>query len=85
MSEHQINYLSQDNEILATCSQYFPAILTVYGASKWKDLQKVMQNLIKSKHKKVRKPIACALHEIAKIIGSDKAEKDLFNIYEKGL
>jgi hypothetical protein len=44
-----------------------------------------MGNLIKSKHKKVRKPIACALHEIAKIIGQEKAEKDLFHIYEKGL
>ena len=31
---------------------------------------------------KVKKPIACAMHEIAKIIGAEKAEKELFNVLE---
>lgn len=30
----------------------------------------------------VKKPIACSLHEIAIIIGSEKAERDLFDVLD---
>ena len=30
----------------------------------------------------IRRPLACSLHEIARIIGPDRAEKDLISILE---
>lgn len=32
--------------------------------------------------KQIRRPLSCSLHEIARIIGPDRAEKDLINILE---
>lgn len=32
---------------------------------------------------KVKKPIACGLHEIACLLGQEKAEKDLFNVLDQ--
>lgn len=32
--------------------------------------------------KKVKKPLACGLHDIASIIGQEKAEKDLFGVLD---
>ena len=33
-------------------------------------------------NKKVKKPLACSLHEIAKIIGPEKSLKDLSFVFE---
>lgn len=41
-----------------------------------------MIKLINNKNKKIKKPIACAIHEIARMIGPEFAERDLFDIYE---
>lgn len=35
MTDPTVNSLSNENEILVVCSQYFPAILEVYGEKKW--------------------------------------------------
>lgn len=51
------------------CSYYFPAVLLVFGASRWSDLKNTLYLLIKNKTVTIRKPIACGLHEVAKIIG----------------
>jgi len=42
-----------------------------------------MIKLINNKNKKIKKPIACAIHDIAKMIGPKNAERDLFDIYEQ--
>ncbi|KAL4508405.1 hypothetical protein ABPG72_003709 [Tetrahymena utriculariae] len=83
MTDNTINSLSNENEILISCAQYFPAILKVYGEKKWSQLQKTFSFLLKSNIKKVKKPIACSLHEIALILGQEKAEKDLFNVLDQ--
>ncbi|KAL4456953.1 hypothetical protein ABPG74_014591 [Tetrahymena malaccensis] len=83
MTDNTINSLSNENEILISCAQYFPAILKVYGEKKWNQLQKTFSFLLKSNIKKVKKPIACSLHEIALILGQEKAEKDLFNVLDQ--
>lgn len=37
---------------------------------------------MKSKDRRVRRPLACCLHEIALIIGSQKAAKDLLPVFD---
>lgn len=85
MTEQSINYLSNGNEIMIACSYNFPAVLWTFGPQKWSDLKNTMYVLVKNKNKSVRKPIACSLHEIAEIIGQEKAEKDLFEVYDQVL
>lgn len=67
---------------MIACAFNFPAVLRTYGKNKWPELSQLLKKLINSKNKRVKIPIACGLHEIAKIIGPEKAEKDLFEVYE---
>jgi len=83
MTDPAINMMGNDNEILIACSYYFPCVLNIYGKNKWKELFAVMKKLINNKNKKVKKPIACAIHEIARMIGPEAAEENLVNIYEQ--
>lgn len=47
MTTSAINSLSQDNEIMITCSFYFPAVLAAYGVEKWPALSKMFFLMIK--------------------------------------
>ena len=67
---------------MISCAFNFPAVLRTYGKDKWNELSQLLKKLITSKNKRVKLPIACGLHAIAKIIGPEKAEKDLFEVYE---
>jgi serine/threonine-protein phosphatase 4 regulatory subunit 1 len=66
------------------CAYNFPAVLLTLGASKWPVLSKLFHVLLKNGDK-IKRPLACALHEIAKIIGEEKAEKELIGILESFL
>ena len=83
MTDPAINMMGNDNEILVACSYNFPCVLNIYGKNKWKELFAVMIKLINNKNIKVRKPIACAFHEIARIIGPKATEENLLNIFEQ--
>jgi len=84
MADNSVNNLSPDNEIIYACAYNFPAVLLALGPNKWHILSKLFQTLLKS-NDKVRKPIACALHEIAKIIEEERAEKELLGVLESFL
>ncbi|KRX07644.1 Armadillo-type fold [Pseudocohnilembus persalinus] len=85
MTEYNVNHLSNQDEIMIKCSFYFPAVLQVFGVGKWAELRNTLYTLIKHRNKNVKKPIACSLHEVAKIIKQKRAEDDLFEVYEKVL
>ena len=63
------------------CAFNFPAVLQTLGPSKWPILSKLFQTVLKN-DSKIRKPLACSLHEIAKIVGEEKAEKELISVLE---
>jgi len=84
MADSNINNLSPDNEIIYACAYNFPAVVLTLGPARWPLLSKLFQSLLKSGDK-IRKPLACALHEIAKIIGEEQTEKDLLSALESFL
>lgn len=84
MADSNINNLSPDNEIIYACAYNFPAVVLTLGPARWPLLSKLFQSLLKSGDK-IRKPLACALHEIAKIIGEEHTEKDLLSALESFL
>lgn len=56
--------------------------MKTYGPAKWPALHKLLCQLIKHSNKNVRKPLACSLHEIAKVVGTKIAEKDLISLLD---
>ena len=63
------------------CAFNFPAVLQTLGPPKWPLLSKLFQTLLKN-DAKIKRPLACSLHEIAKIVGEEKAEKELISVLE---
>lgn len=84
MTESSLNNLSPDNEIIIACAFNFPAVLQAFGSSRWTQMSKMFLTMMK-KQAEIRRPLACALHEIARIVGPDRAEKDLITILESVL
>lgn len=81
MSNSSINNLAPENEIIHACSYNFPAVVLTLGPSRWPSLLKLFQALVRS-NDMVKKPLACGLHEIARIIGEERAESDLLYVLE---
>lgn len=65
----EYKFLANDNEMAIICSFNFPAILSVFGMEKWDQLRGLFNQLIGMKKFRVKKPLACSLHEIAQITG----------------
>lgn len=82
MADNQVNLLGSDNEIIIACAYNFPGVLQTFGMKKWPEMKKLLSVLVKSKIKQIKRSIACGLHEVAKIIGQDKTETELFDILE---
>jgi len=81
MSHSSVNGLSNANEIIYECAFNFPAVLYTLGGSKWSSLSRLFKDLTKGPEK-VKQTLACSLHEIAKIIGEEQTEKELFKVME---
>lgn len=95
MTTSSVNSLSADsNEVMSTCSFYFPGVLAAFGPEKWPAMRQMFNflikkppevfetNILKAHILKVRKALACSLHEVASILGAEKAERDLIPTLE---
>lgn len=59
------------------CAFNFPAIALTLGGDQWHLLKSYHLELCRDKAPKVRQSLASSLHEIAKIIGSDRSDECL--------
>lgn len=66
-----------DSDFAEYCAFSFPAVAAVMGPTRWRELDDAFMTLLKDVQWKVRKSLAHSLHEIAKIIGPDLADKSL--------
>eukprot|EP01138_Halocafeteria_seosinensis_P005688 gb/GECG01005815.1/.p1 GENE.gb/GECG01005815.1/~~gb/GECG01005815.1/.p1 ORF type:complete len:814 (+),score=124.66 gb/GECG01005815.1/:1-2442(+) len=71
-----------DQELVAYCAFAFPAVALTLGKERWSELRPLFEALYRNHQKKVRKPIAYSLHEIARILGTEKAEKELTDAFD---
>ncbi|CAD8098728.1 unnamed protein product [Paramecium sonneborni] len=91
MNDSDIRELGIDNEIVIECALYFPAVLQVYTEKKWPQLSKLFMKLIIHKDKvllyniplRVKKPLACSLHVLAKLLGPSLAYSELLKVLEQ--
>merc|ERR1719208_366584 len=70
-----------DTESCNHCAYNFPAVVLTVGRERWDELRESYMLLLKKTFKS-RKTLACSLHEIAKILGTEIVERDLLQAFE---
>jgi hypothetical protein len=71
-----------ETERAIICAYNFPAVVLTVGAAYWDShLKETYLSLTKDYQIKVRRTFAYSLHEIARIIGPERTESDLVQIF----
>jgi len=70
-----------DGELIECCAFNFPGVVVTLGQQGWPKLRSVYKTLCGDMQWKVRRTLACSIHEIAKAIGPAYSEEDLLPIY----
>ena len=68
-----------------SCAFAIPGVALTLGRDRWGEIRGAYDLLTHSVHWKVRRSLACSLHEMAKILGSELAEADLVPVFEEML
>lgn len=70
-----------DVEIALHCAFSLPAVALTLGRENWGFLRRTYEALAADMQWKVRKTVACSIHELAEILGEELTAKDLVPIY----
>ncbi|CAD6189811.1 unnamed protein product [Caenorhabditis auriculariae] len=70
-----------ETEVYRYCAHNFPAVAFTLGRDAWPQLKKVYENLAFDDEIRVRSSIAHSIHEIAFIVGSEIADRDLLPVF----
>ncbi|XP_034232649.1 serine/threonine-protein phosphatase 4 regulatory subunit 1-like isoform X2 [Thrips palmi] len=70
-----------DIEIALHCAFSLPAVALTLGRENWGFLRGTYERLAADMQWKVRKTVACSVHELAEILGEELTAKDLVPIY----
>jgi serine/threonine-protein phosphatase 4 regulatory subunit 1 len=73
---------SGESDMAEYCAFCFPAVVQVVGPEKWNELEAAFLALVKNVQWKVRKMLSHSLHEIARIVGKEIAEKSLIQAFD---
>ncbi|ORX58715.1 ARM repeat-containing protein [Hesseltinella vesiculosa] len=81
-SRHEPGQHRLEDDMVLLCAFNFPAALLTVGASAWDtEFKDVYMKLAKDHQVKVRTSLAHSLHEISRILGPEKTERDLVHIF----
>ncbi|KAG0044708.1 Serine/threonine-protein phosphatase 4 regulatory subunit 1 [Gryganskiella cystojenkinii] len=78
--EHFLDMGSQpmnEHELAVMCAFSFPAVILTAGRSKWELMKPVYMKLAGTFRSPIRRSLACSLHEVARILGPELADRDL--------
>src|SRR3989338_1470441 len=73
---------SNDSDMAEHCAFNFPAVVTTVKRDKWPDLEEAYMTLVKDVQWKVRRSLACSLHEVAQVLGTEITESTLTPAFE---
>ncbi|KAF9429043.1 hypothetical protein BGZ76_001928 [Entomortierella beljakovae] len=68
---------TNDHELAVMCAFSFPAVVLTAGRSKWEQMKPVYMKLAGTFRSPIRRSLACSLHEVARILGPELADRDL--------
>ncbi|KAG0259910.1 Serine/threonine-protein phosphatase 4 regulatory subunit 1 [Mortierella polycephala] len=66
-----------EHDLAAMCAFSFPAVILTAGRSKWEQMKPVYMRLAGTFRSPIRRSLACSLHEVARILGPEIADRDL--------
>jgi serine/threonine-protein phosphatase 4 regulatory subunit 1 len=66
-----------DSDFAEYCAYSFPAVVQALGAERWRELDDAFATLVRDVQWKVRRTIACSLHEFARVLGPEITERAL--------
>lgn len=66
-----------EHELAVMCAFSFPAVILTAGRSKWEQMKPVYMKLAGTFRSPIRRSLACSLHEVARILGPELADRDL--------
>ncbi|KAF9910638.1 Serine/threonine-protein phosphatase 4 regulatory subunit 1 [Linnemannia zychae] len=74
-----------EHELAVMCAFSFPAVVLTAGRSKWPLMKPVYMKLAGTFRFPIRRSLACSLHEVAKILGPELADRDLATAFSECL
>ena len=80
----EINSQKKENKtIIQKCAYNFPAVLQFFGPQAWQKLKPCFVKMANEKDEKIKMPLAAAMGEISKLLGSELTESDLLEYVDK--
>ena len=73
----------ENKTIIQKCAYNFPAILQFFGAQAWPKLKPCFVKMANEKDEKTKMPLAAAMGDISKLLGSELTESDLLEYVDK--
>ncbi|KAG2387720.1 hypothetical protein C9374_001314 [Naegleria lovaniensis] len=71
-----------ETDMVEYCAFNFPAVAQIIGKTKWAQVENAYNHLVKDVQWKVRRSLACSLHEIANLVSPEVTETCLANALE---
>lgn len=71
-----------DTDIAYHCAYSLPAVALTLGSDNWHHLKSTVESLAAHMQYKVRRTVACSLHELALILGPDIATNSLTPLFD---
>ncbi|KAL9644252.1 hypothetical protein ABK040_005713 [Willaertia magna] len=81
-SDMAFQHDQNETDMVEFCAYNFPAIAQTVGKAKWNQVENAYNHLVKDVQWKVRRSLACSLHEIAKLVGTEITESCLAPAFE---
>ena len=80
----ELGTIKKENKtIIQKCAYNFPAVLQFFGAQSWEKLKPCFVKMANEKDEKIKMPLAAAMGEISKLLGSELTESDLLEYVDK--
>ena len=73
----------ENRTIIQKCAYNFPAVLLFFGADSWPKLKPCFVKMANEKDEKIKMPLAAAMGDISKLLGSELTESDLLEYVDK--
>jgi serine/threonine-protein phosphatase 4 regulatory subunit 1 len=74
--------MADEEDLKLQAAFQLPSVVLTIGRGRWFELRECYLSLCRSENSKVRRTLACSLHEVAKILGSELCENDLLPVFE---
>jgi len=74
--------MADEEDLKLQAAFQLPSVVLTIGRGRWFELRECYLSLCRSENPKVRRTLACSLHEVARILGSELCENDLLPVFE---